>query len=429
MAENEGMEGKNLAKAKKKEFKENVLEQVKKLKSGESKTIIGEMEATKIGDQVILKVRGKSIAIVTGKDIEYNLPNFEELKKQLEEDGQTLDDLGLPDLQTEIDKIQKQTSKQEEKDDEQPKTEDDEQGEQEQGDDEPDLEDESGDLQKEEVAREYNVKSNQVIHISKDEKVTADERFQGLAIWAQEYDNIYVIPGQDYYSYKFIGEKDGQREEIEAANNLVDGKHPNITVKRIDGEAITEVRPIAMYEIDTENSVAIVRNEHGEPEALYCRQEAGNEKEYWGSIIPEASGKNVLQQDARTREFITPRYQSHNDLDDKANALSTQNDLEERGLPSREKGVQVNEIDKNPKQNISLNIEEVAKDLMKRDGVKDSTTVQPGLYEHKAKKVLDLMRIDKNITYEQAVEQIEKQGQREEGGRARGEKFNPRTGE
>ena len=110
MAENEGMEGKDLAKEKKMEFKEVIFKQVEKLKSGETKTIIGEMEAAKIGDQVILKVRGKSIAIVTGKDIEYNLPNFEELKKQLEEEGQTLDDLGLPDLQTEIDKIQKQTS-------------------------------------------------------------------------------------------------------------------------------------------------------------------------------------------------------------------------------------------------------------------------------------------------------------------------------
>ena len=109
MAENESMEGKDLATEEKKEFKEQILEQIENLKNGESKMIVGEMEATKIGDQAILKVRGKSIAIVREKQIEYNLANFEALKKELEEEGKTLDDLGLPDLQEEIDKIQTST--------------------------------------------------------------------------------------------------------------------------------------------------------------------------------------------------------------------------------------------------------------------------------------------------------------------------------
>ena len=428
MAENEGMEGKDLATEEKKEFNEQVLEEVQKLKNGESKMIIGELEATKVQDQVILNVRGKSIAIVRGNEIEYNLANFEELKKSLEEEGQTLEDLGLPDLQAEIDKIQKQNSeKQEAKETEQDEQNKDgeensgEEQEEEKDDEKPDLE-EDKDPKKEEIAKKYNVNKAQVIHIAKDEKITEHERFQGLVKWAEDRDDVYIIPGEDPYTYKFIGEKDGELEEIEAGNNkVIGGKNPDVTIKRIDGEAITEIKPLAMYEVDNQSAIAIVENEHGDPEALYCRQQGGNEKEYWGSIIPEASGKNVYQQEPNVREMMDYRSNSDLDLDKKADSLSRQADLEARGLPSRDKGVQVDEIRGNSEQNRTVNIEDIVEDLMKKDGIVDKLTVPPGYYENKAEKVLNLMENNETITYEQAVEQIEQEGQREPGGRTQGE--------
>lgn len=426
MAENEGMEGKDLAAEEKKDFKEKVLEQVQKLKNSETKMVVGELEATKIGDQAILKVRGKSIAIVRGETIEYNLENFEELRKELAEEGQTLDDLGLPDLQEEIDKIQKQNSEQqEEKDkeeDEQTQGEgnDEELDEEEKDDEKPDLEDK--DPIKEEIAKKYNVNVRDVVHFANDERVTEHERFQGLAAWSREYDDVYAIQGKDPYSYTFIGIRDGEQEEIEAGNNtVIGGKNPDITIKRIDGEKITEIKPLAMYEIDSNSAIAMVKNEYGEPEALYCRQEGGDEKTYWGSVIPEASGKNVLQQSPETRDFIDHKYNSGLDLADKADALTRQRTLEERGWPSKAPGVQINEINKSDKQNREVNIEDAVEDLMKKDGIVDRLTVQPGYYENKAAKVLKLMEEDETITYEQAVEQVEKQGQREAGGRTPGQ--------
>lgn len=427
MAENESMEGKDLATEEKKEFKEQILEQIENLKNGESKMIVGEMEATKIGDQAILKVRGKSIAIVREKQIEYNLANFEALKKELEEEGKTLDDLGLPDLQEEIDKIQKQNSEKVEKQqtqEEQKEQEDEgEDIEEEKDDEKPELEeDKDKDEQKEEIAKQYNVDAKDVIHISKDEKITENERFQGLVKWAGDRDDVYVIPGEDPYTYKFIGDKDGELEEIEAGKNkAIGGKSPDVTVKRVDGEQITEVRPLAMYEVDSQTSIAIVKNEYGEPEALYCRQEGGNEKAYWGSVIPEASGKNVLQQSPETRDFMDHKYNSGLDLEEKTFALTRQEDLEKRGVPSKAEGVQVNEIDKSHEQNRELNVEEIAEDLMTKDGIVDRLTVPPGFYENKAEKVLKLMEEDKSITYEKALEQIESEGQREAGGRTPGE--------
>lgn len=427
MAENESMEGKDLATEEKKEFKEQILEQIENLKNGESKMIVGEMEATKIGDQAILKVRGKSIAIVREKQIEYNLANFEALKKELEEEGKTLDDLGLPDLQEEIDKIQKQNSeKVEEQQTQEEQKEQEDEGEdieEEKDDEKPELEeDKDKDEQKEEIAKQYNVDAKDVIHISKDEKITENERFQGLVKWAGDRDDVYVIPGEDPYTYKFIGDKDGELEEIEAGKNkAIGGKSPDVTVKRVDGEQITEVRPLAMYEVDSQTSIAIVKNEYGEPEALYCRQEGGNEKAYWGSVIPEASGKNVLQQSPETRDFMDHKYNSGLDLEEKTFALTRQEDLEKRGVPSKAEGVQVNEIDKSHEQNRELNVEEIAEDLMTKDGIVDRLTVPPGFYENKAEKVLKLMEEDKSITYEKALEQIESEGQREAGGRTPGE--------
>ena len=427
MAENESMEGKDLATEEKKEFKEQILEQIENLKNGKSKMIVGEMEATKIGDQAILKVRGKSIAIVREKQIEYNLANFEALKKELEEEGKTLDDLGLPDLQEEIDKIQKQNSeKVEEQQTQEKQKEQEDEGEnieEEKDDEKTELEeDKDKDEQKEEIAKQYNVDAKDVIHISKDEKITENERFQGLVKWAGDRDDVYVIPGEDPYTYKFIGDKNGELEEIEAGKNkAIGGKSPDVTVKRVDGEQITEVRPLAMYEVDSQTSIAIVKNEYGEPEALYCRQEGGNEKAYWGSVIPEASGKNVLQQSPETRDFMDHKYNSGLDLEEKTFALTRQEDLEKRGVPSKAEGVQVNEIDKSHEQNRELNVEEIAEDLMTRDGIVDRLTVPPGFYENKAEKVLKLMEEDKSITYEQAVEQIESKGQREAGGRTPGE--------
>lgn len=417
MAENEGMEGKDLALEQKKEFKEVVLEQIEKLKNGESQIIVGELEATKIGDQAILKVRGKSIAIVSGNTIEYNLSNFEDLKKALEEDGQTLDDLGLPELQTEIDKIQKQTV---EKDDEKTindykKVEDKgEAREKEKDDEKPNLEEK--DEKKEEIAKQYNINTSQVIHIARDERVTEDERFAGLVKWAQDKDDVYIIPGDDVYSYKFIGTKDGMQEEMDTSKTKVGGTNPDVKIKRIDGERITEVKPLAMYEIDSDTSVAIVKNEYGEPEALYCRKQDGDEKAYWGSVIPEESGKNVLQQPQKTREFIDHKANSGLDLSKKADELSKQQDLEKRGMPSDKKGVQIEEIEGSSKQNRSLNIDKIMEDLMKRDGILDKQTVPPGYYENKAQKVLSLMESNENITYDQAVEQIENEGRREPGG-------------
>ena len=421
-----------------KQFNEQVLEAIDKLgtlKTGETSTILGSIQVTKsVGNHAILTLKGKNIAIINGKTVQYSLANYQEVKKALEEEGQTLEDLGLPDLEEAIAKIQNQNSEKEqedgqlEQDEEQPEQEDSD-GEtidEEKDDEKPDLE-EDKDPKKEEIAKKFNLNARNIVHIANDERVTENERFRGLVEWSKGYDDVYAIPGEDEYSYKFIGSKKGTIEEIETGTNkVIGGRNPDITIKRIDGEQITEIKPIAMYEVDSQTAIAIVKDEHGYPETIYCRQQEGHEKEYWGSIIPEASGKNVEQESPEVRGFMDYRNNSGLDLNKKADELSRQEELEKRGLPSKKQGVQVEEIEGNSQQNRGINIEDIAEDLMKRDGIIDRATVPPGYYEHKAEKVLVLMEGNKNLTYEQAVEQVENEGQREDGGRTPGDKNNRR---
>ena len=226
---------------------------------------------------------------------------------------------------------------------------------------------------------------------------------------------MYVIPGEDEYTWKTIGRKKGEKEftEVEGANKQIHGRNPDITIQRIDDEKITEIRPLAMYEIDSDTAIAIIRNEYGESEQLYCRRQEGEQK-YWGTVIPEASKKNVRQLEFDVRSFMSTKNTSGLDLEKKEDELKKARDLSERGVPSKEEGVQIYEIDGNSRQNREVVKEEIVRDLMQRDGIVDKLTVPPGYYENKAEKVLGLLEQNQEINYEQAVEQIDKQGEREE---------------
>lgn len=377
---------------------------------------------------VYIDFKGESILIATideeGKltpnesilqDEKYN---YEDRKKL----GDMLNLLGLEQEEVDIDKLQEQLKDIEAKTKEELKQEKnlEEESIKDEGKEELKEKEESD---KEKIAKKYNLNTNQIIHVDmNNEKITEDETFARLVKWADGKEEIYVIPGENEYTWETIGRKKGEEEftKIEGANKQIYGKNPNITIQRIDDEKITKIKPLAMYEIDSDTAIAIVKNEYGEPEQLYCRKQEGEQK-YWGTVIPEVSKKNVTQLDFDTRSFMSSKNTSEMDLIKKEKELKKAQNLEERGVPSKEEGVQVYEIEGNRRQNMELVKEEVVKDLMKRDGIVDRLTVPPGYYENKAEKVLKRLKQNQDINYEQAVEQIEKEGERESGGRTPGE--------
>lgn len=334
MAENDAMEGKDLALKEKKEFEERILEVIQDLKEGQTTISIEGLEVSNNKGTYEIKLKGICFGLVS-KDGEftYNKENFKQVKKALGEEGVTLEDLDLPDIEQWIDEGEKQENDQEI--DESEKDEKDLSDDMEEKEEEP-KEEKTEDEAKNEIARRYRVSPNQVVHIAtgaRSKRVTDKDYFQGIAKWAEKYDDIFILPGKDEYSWETIGvDKEGKEEVIN--NRQQEGKNPDVTIKmeneNSSNEEIEEVRPLAMYKIDNRTSYAIIRDNAGKTQAVLCRQEEGKGKEYWGQVIPEAQGKNVREASVESREAISPEHYSAYDLAKRGKAYEDAKSLEER---------------------------------------------------------------------------------------------------
>lgn len=191
------------------------------------------------------------------------------------------------------------------------------------------------------------------------------------------------------------------------------------------GEKIIDVKPMAMVEIDKDSACAIARDEAGRTQMIYCRQVAGNEKEFFGSIIPEAEGKNVIQQNPEERELVSHKVKSPEDLSKMAGELETAKEREKQGVPSGEEGIQIEEINGTVTQNREKMLEGIREDLYKRKGlVEKAKGAMPGYLEYmekqideEAKEILKLLEADEDLSYEEAIRRVEAQKNRDEGGR------------
>lgn len=425
-------EGKDLAKDMKKEAQEeekyysHVNLELSKIVLND--VLIGEKQGVY---NIYINYKGEELLIATlSKDgrMEPN-SNLLEDEKYKEEDkkalGNMINLLGLEQEKVNMDKFQEQiknrkelTKEELEQEKEQEKDEKIKDNEPEEQEEEIENEEEQKDdsIKKEEIAKKYNVNVKQVVRLNiKEEKINEDDTFQRAVKYAKGYEEVCVIPGKDIHSWTILGRKKDEKEfnEIEQANRQIHGKNPDVTIKTIKNDKITEQKPLATYDIDGDNIMAIVKNEWGEPETLYCRKQDGEQK-YWGTVVPELSNKNVRQLGFDERSFMSEKNTSGMDLAKKEDELDKAQDLNERGVPSKEEGVQVYEIDGNARQNAETRKEEVVKDLMKRDGIVDKLTVPPGYYENKADKVLALLEQNEDMQYEEAIDKVECSDQREE---------------
>lgn len=420
MAENDSMEGKKLELHM---FEQKILEAIEIAeKQKEDTAVINngqiqfEIQIEKEDKKIKIHAFGEEVLTLEEGNFSYNIEGLKNIQEKLEENPEfDYSKFGLPDIEylEELEKQKQENEKEENQkdekdlsDDEKEKDESEEEEQKEEGEDE---------LQQE-IAKKYNIKANQVVHISTDKRVTDVDNITGIEQKTKGYKDIYMIPGKDIHSSHVIGiNKDGEQEEIEF--NQSKGKRPNINIKRVDGKEITQVTPIEYLEIDGKQGLAKVKNSVGKDEWLYCRQEAGKGKEFWGIGMPEKDTKNVREKSVESREFMDYRNNSSYDLSEKADELEVGKSLEDRGIPSKKgKGVQTEEIEGTARQNRELRKEDIIEDLLKRDGIVDRLKAMPGFYENKAEKVLNLMETNDKITYEQAVERVEKSN-REPGGR------------
>ena len=434
MAENEGMEGKDFAKEEKiKEQFEKVIMQIINEMENDNATITIEgtdinIDVKKEKEAYQISLFGKQIATVReDEEFSYNIEELENIKKTLEDGKRPVakyEDLGLPDIEY-LKELEKE--KEEKEKGEEDKNTDGEKEEKEEDEEKPDLEEKDEDI--EEIAKKYNINSKDVIHIKRDDnkKVTEHDTFSRVANFDKKYEDVYIIRGKDSYSWKAIGkDNEGKKEEIKSEQEKqTGGKNPDITIKKVTGEKIEEIKPLAVFKIDSKTAYAVTRDEHGQTELVYCRQQAGEQKQYWGIRIPEAEGKNTIQESADAREFLDHRNNSSQDLSRKADEYERAENLEKRGVPSKEKGVQEYEIEGNREQNMGLTKEQIKEDLYKRMDIKEKMKgAMPGYLDYidnkidkQAEQVLKLLEENDSISYEEAVERVQKSSERDQGGR------------
>lgn len=185
MAENDALKD-NLAFEQKKKFEDEIKETIKELKTGET-TTIGGMEITNYGGQATIKLEGIDITFgIVDKDgnFTYNRENFVEVKKVLEEEGITLEELGLPDIEEWIDLEDQQREEntgaergesKEKGGEEKPKIE------------EPEEEKQKDDEEKKLVKKEYPKKDSSWIEIKSDRET--DEMRTFSTMLKKEYPN------------------------------------------------------------------------------------------------------------------------------------------------------------------------------------------------------------------------------------------------
>lgn len=443
MDENGGNEGKNLAQDKKREvietekYYQNVKLKLEKVyldnvTVGEKHTKFKDEDKEMTSYNIYIDFKGKNVLMGTisqdGK-IEPNMALLEndeysdEEKRQL---GNMLNILGLEQKKVNIDELQEQLKEREAltkeefeksmKQKQEETTKDDNEGKTKEQEGE-----EIDDKQKEQIAKQYNVNSKDIVHLNtKGEKITEYEDFSHLVDWAKDKD-VYIIANKYGMIDKVIEKKDGKYNEIKTEMPKIHGNNPNVKIQRLGRDKITEVKPLKVHELDSRTALATVRNEWGEIEVLYCRRQEGKQ-EYVASVIPEKSGKNIRQLGQNEREIMSPEYNSAGDLSRLADNVIEAKDLDERGVPSKEQGVQTYEVNGTNEQNTQLVKENIIDDLYKRLGITEQMKagLMPGQLEYldyklgkEADKIMSLMAEDKQIDYESAVEKVKREEGRE----------------
>lgn len=239
MAENDAMEGKDLAIKEKKEFEERVLEAIQDLKEGQTTISTEGLEVTNSKDNYIIKLKGIPFGLIR-KDGEftYNKENFRQVKKALGEEGITLEELGLPDIEQWIDQEEKDQEIDESEKDEKDLSKD--MGEKEDDEKEPKGKEEKEEDEKEQEEKPKEQKKN-LIKLN-------DKVIKILCPSAKEYGNIYLDPDTG----ELVG-KNKQTHEVEPVRGLsqIKGTNSDKNIHGMEDGKHKHVNALRMYQIDS----------------------------------------------------------------------------------------------------------------------------------------------------------------------------------
>lgn len=420
MAENEGMEGKDLAIKEKKEFEQKVLEAIKDLKEGETTISIEGLEVTNCKDNYTIKLKGITFGIIDRNgNFTYNRENFREVKKALEEEGMTLEDLGLPDVEEWIDK-QQEKDKQEEQLGEKERDEEDLSEEMEEEEEEK----EEKKKEKDDEKQKDNNKKKNLVRLN-------DKIFKVLIPSTKNYSNIYL----DTDKGEIVG-KNKTSHEIEAIKgiSIIKGANSNKPIHGMDNGEHKHVNAYRMYQIDNRPNTgfAVLRDgtEKGNFDVKYTTRkvDSNNIEDFAYVDIPLLASQTRMGAE-RAREVSGVKQGTRNQgeqdkVQDELDELNEEiEDVPEDIIKSfNEKMAKVPNGITNMKQ-----FKEMLCEIVKEQLDKDRPGDFPDSHTKHAKEIVDAM-VDENKGYEQAKDELynskEKDDDKDNGEKVMGE--NPR---
>lgn len=338
----EGNVGKDLALKEKQEFEERILEAIEDLRTGETTISAEGIEVTNYGEQCTIKLKGITFGLIDKEgNFTYNKQNFIEVKKALEQEGITLEELGLPDIEQWIDEKEKQEEQEEQQ----------REGEQK---DEEDLSDDMEEKDEEEPGKEKDKKDNsEQEQMKKDSKnwqeMDLDREFtdsENFGEWIRG--TLHVYPDRVYrrqkgaHDFEYVGEFDGKYEPLELSTDL-EGKNTT--------QEVYIVKEDGTLELDEVDSILLTKDgNYGIATKVPDGVSAEMTKSY--SVTRTKDGKylatQLIEKSGQNRDPNLPgkevgdRYR--NSVYDVEEFIEQKEEIENRDMEFAEDGTTIDEI-------------------------------------------------------------------------------------
>jgi hypothetical protein len=414
MAENDAMEGKNLAAAEKQkqEFEDMIKDAINSKEKGQTESFLQNgiitMKIIQTENSYKVSLLNKDIATISkdGK-FTYNIKELEEVKKSLENQKRPIanyKDLGLPDIEY-LKELEKDKTKDErdieaseikEKDE---KNKDNE----EKSEEENEVKEEQ---EKDEEKPKLNSKKPNWIKLDLSKEVVENTPLRNLIPNCEKYEEVYIVPGKDQYSYTIQG---GNKENgYEVINELerTEGNNPNQKIISLEGDGTKQV--------ETKQALAMFKIKGREDEGFSITEaQPGNEQirmEYWrkaygdmyiSTTVPQAHADRGMDRPTpEVRHLMSKNYTSRLEMEKIFETHEDLENLEKQDVPEQVNpaadGIQLEELDREEFKEKMY--EKVLQDLKNEKG-----NQPPGFLESKAKYIVNKV-VDEGERYNEVKE-------------------------
>ena len=422
MEENEGMNEKDLAIAEKKktEFENMIKEAIRNKEEGQSEIYLQKgiivLKITEEKTGYKLSLLELDIGDINEKgEFNYNIEALEQVKEKLEKQKRPIanyKDLGLPDIEY-LKELEKDKGKEKEK----TPAVDNKEAEEKKPENEEENAEEKEEPEKDEKKPELNKKGANWIRLDLSREVVENTPLRNLIPNCEKYEEIYIVPGKDQYSYTIQGGNKENGYEVISELEPTEGNNPTQRIISLEGNGEKKVeskQPLAMFKIKgrEDEGFSITEAQPGNEQIRmeYWRKAYGDM--YISTTVPQAHAdrgidkptpevKYLMSKDYTSRLEMERIFKTHEDIED----LQKQ-DVPDETNPASD-GIQLEELDRDEFK--ARMYEKVLQQLRDEKG-----NQLPGFLEAKAKFIVDKV-VDEGVNYNQAKEQAFNDG-KEKGG-------------